>query len=261
MTATERINLIGSALRGEARPRPSSRALGPRGITVALLAAMVLAGMALWSAAAGEGEAAEPVWSADMTVVEYTSVSIGAATADLFSNVGGSGDLQIRSLWSHLPDRDLRLAFQEGVPNAAGLHPAGRRPVAGVFLRIAPAPAASNGTAWDVPWQDGQVIHLRIVPTAEIDVQQTNIPASGVPTISGTARVGETLTAGHLRHLGRGWAGQRLVRLPVDPHRWRRRCRHRGCNRPRLHAHRRRPGENRQAEGDLQRRQGQQRGL
>ena len=32
-----------------------------------------------------------PVWSADMLVVEYTSVSIGAASADLFSNVGGSG--------------------------------------------------------------------------------------------------------------------------------------------------------------------------
>ena len=41
-----------------------------------------------------------PVWSADMLVVEYTSVSIGAASADLFSNEGGSAGLQVKSLWS-----------------------------------------------------------------------------------------------------------------------------------------------------------------
>ena len=60
--------------------------------------------------------AEEVVWSADMLVVEYTSVSIGAATADLFSNEGGSAGLQVKSLWSYKPDRDLRLAFEEGVP-------------------------------------------------------------------------------------------------------------------------------------------------
>ena len=38
-----------------------------------------------------------PVWSADMLVVEYTSVSIGAASADLFSNEGGSAGLQVKS--------------------------------------------------------------------------------------------------------------------------------------------------------------------
>ena len=47
----------------------------------------------------------------------------------------------------------------------------------------------------DVHWEDGQIIHVRIVPTAEIDALQTNTPATGVPTISGTAQVGETLTA------------------------------------------------------------------
>ena len=114
----KRINFTGSAFRVGALLGPSTRALSPRGIKVALLA-MVLVGMAFWSTPADAGEPAEPVWSADMTVVEYTSVSIGAASADLFSNVGGSGNLQIKSLWSYIPDRDLRLAFDEDVPNAA----------------------------------------------------------------------------------------------------------------------------------------------
>ena len=194
MKSIERINSTGSAHKVQALLGLSTRALSPRGIRVALLAAMVLAGMAFWSAAADGQEAAEPVWSADMTVVEYSSVSIGAASADLFSNVGGSGDLQIKSLWSHIPGRDLRLAFQEGVPDAADY-----TLQAGSLSLEFPAGSSSDSSfKWndvDVDWQDGQVIHVRIVPTAEIDVQQTNIPASGVPTISGTAQVGETLAA------------------------------------------------------------------
>ena len=47
----------------------------------------------------------------------------------------------------------------------------------------------------DVHWEDGQVIHVRIVPTAEIEAQPANTPATGVPTISGTPQVGQTLTA------------------------------------------------------------------
>ena len=39
---------------------------------------------------AGDAEPMAPIWSADMLVVEYTSVSIGAASADLFSNVGAA---------------------------------------------------------------------------------------------------------------------------------------------------------------------------
>ena len=195
MTSMRRIDLTGSAPRGEARLGPSTRALFHRGIRVALLA-MVLAGMAFWSTEAyadGE-EAGEPVWSADMTVVEYTSVSIGAASADLFSNVGGSGNLQIKSLWSHTPDRDLRLAFADEVPNAADY----TLQVGGLSLEF---PADSSGASsfkWndvDVDWEDGQLIRVRIVLTSEIAAPQVNSPATGVPTISGTAQVGETLSA------------------------------------------------------------------
>ena len=195
MTSMRRIDLTGSAPRGEARLGPTTGALIPWGIRVALLA-MVLVGMAFWSTAAyadGE-EAGEPVWSADMTVVEYTSVSIGAASADLFSNVGGSGNLQIKSLWSHTPDRDLRLAFADEVPNAADY----TLQVGDLSLEF---PADSSGASsfkWhdvDVDWEDGQLIRVRIVLTSEIAAPQANTPATGVPTISGTAQVGETLAA------------------------------------------------------------------
>ena len=197
MKPTKHINLTGSALRGEARLGPSTLALSPRGIMVALLAmvlAMMLVWMAVGPAQAQAGEPAEPVWSADMTVVEYSSASIGAASADLFANVGGSGNLQIDSLWSYKPDRDLRLAFQEGVPNAADY----TLRAGGLSLEF-PANSSGDGSfEWhdvDVDWKDGQVIHVRIVLTAESDAQPANTPATGAPTISGTAQVGETLTA------------------------------------------------------------------
>ena len=195
MTSMRRINLTGSARKVQALLGPSTRALSPRGIRVALLA-MVLVGMAFWAtpAEADGEEAAEPVWSADMTVVEYSSVSIGAASADLFSNVGGSGNLQIKSLWSHTPDRDLRLAFADEVPNAADY----TLQVSGLSLEF---PADSSGASsfkWndvDVDWEDGQLIRVRIVLTSEIAAPQANTPATGVPTINGTPQVGGTLSA------------------------------------------------------------------
>ena len=194
MKSIKRINLNGSARKVQALLGPSTRALSPRGIRVALLAAVVLVGMALWSTPADGQEAAEPVWSADMTAVEYSSVSRGAASADLFSNVGGSGNLQIKSLWSHIPGRDLRLAFQEGVPNAADY----TLQVGGLSLEFPEDSSGASSFKWndvDVRWEDGQVIHVRIVPTSEIEAQEANTPATGVPTVSGTAQVGETLTA------------------------------------------------------------------
>ena len=193
MISMKRINLIGSALKVQALLGLSTRGLSLRNFGLALLA-MVLVGMAFWSTPADAGEPAEPVWSADMTVVEYSSVSMGAASADLFSNVGGSGNLQIKSLWSHIPGRDLRLAFQEGVPNASDY----TLQVGGLSLEFPEGSSGDSNFKWndvDVHWEDGQLIHVRIVPTAEIDAQQTNTPATGVPTISGTAQVGETLAA------------------------------------------------------------------
>ena len=134
------------------------------------------------------------VWSADMLVVEYTSVSIGAASADLFSNVGGSAGLQIKSLWSHIPDRDLRLAFKDAVPDTEDL----TLQVGDLAL---PFPAGSSGQSsfkWtdvDVDWEDGETISVRIVQTSAPVEPAANTPATGAPTIRGTEQVDETLTA------------------------------------------------------------------
>ena len=196
MITMKRINLIGYTPGREALLGLSTRGLSLRTFGLALLA-MVLVGMALWSTPAEGQEAADPVWSADMTVVEYSSVSIGATSADLFSNVGGSGNLQIKSLWSHIPGRDLRLAFQEGVPNASDY----TLQVGDLSLEFPEDSSGASNFKWndvDVDWEDGQLIRVRIVLTADSGAEQTNTPntpATGVPTISGTAQVGETLSA------------------------------------------------------------------
>ncbi len=143
---------------------------------------------------AGDAEPMAPIWSADMLVVEYTSVSIGAASADLFSNVGGSAGLRIKSLWSYTLDRDLRLAFVEAVPSAADL----TLQVGDLSLEF---PAGSSGESsfkWtdvDVDWEDGQTIAVSIFLTSAMEEPTPNREAAGAPTISGTPQVGETLTA------------------------------------------------------------------
>ena len=143
---------------------------------------------------ADNAELTVPIWSADMLVVEYTTVSIGAASADLFSNVGGSAGLHIKSLWSYTLDRDLRLAFEEAVPGAADL----TLQVGDLKL---PFPAGSSGASsfkWtdvDVDWEDGQTIAVSIFPTSLMEEPTPNRDATGAPTISGTPQVDQTLTA------------------------------------------------------------------
>ena len=168
-----------------------------------LISILTLAALALLFAAAPPAFASEPadeegkespVWWADMLVVEYTDVSIGADSADLFSNVGGSAGFQVKSLWSYTPDRDLRLTFQEGIPSTEDLT------LQVGDLRLA-FPAGSSGNSafrWkdvDVDWEDGQTLAVRIVRTSAVEATRPNSPATGAPTISGTAQVGETLTA------------------------------------------------------------------
>ena len=134
------------------------------------------------------------VWSADMLVVEYTDISIGAATADLFSNIGGSGNLQIKSLWSYVPDSDLRLAFTHAFDDAED-H---QLIVGDLTLEF---PAGSSGeqsfkwTGVDLGWEDGQTIAVSIVPKTPAE-PVANTAATGEPTINGTPQVGQSLTAG-----------------------------------------------------------------
>ena len=139
------------------------------------------------------------VWEADMSVVKYTDTSIGAASADLFSNIGGTGDLQIRSLWSSIPDRDLRLAFTAGVTGTDDmtLH------VGDLALEFPEGSSGNGSFKWteiDVDWEDGETITVRIdtmSPSTEEETEEptSNTPAAGLPTISGTPQVDQTLTA------------------------------------------------------------------
>ena len=107
------------------------------------------------------GSAAETLWSADMQVVAITSVSIGAARADLFSNQAGSAGLQAKELWYFTPDRMLKLKFTSAIPDAEGL----TLHVGDVAI---PLPAGSGGewgvtwTGVDIDWTDGQTLSVRL---------------------------------------------------------------------------------------------------
>ena len=59
--------------------------------------------------------AAVTIWSADMTVVEYSPRSIGAGSADLFSNQMGRAGLRAKYLWYDPAERVLRLGFDAGL--------------------------------------------------------------------------------------------------------------------------------------------------
>ena len=85
-------------------------------------------------------------------------------------------------------------------------------------------------------------------------VAAANSPATGAPTITGTARVGRDADGGHHRHHGRRRADQPQLHLPVDPGGQRHGCRHLGRDVEHLHPGRRRRGHDDQGEGELHRR-------
>ena len=136
----------------------------------------------------------QTVFSADMLVVEYTENSIGAATADLFSNIGGNGKIQIKSLWSHLPDRDIRLALTDGFADLSD-H---TLKVGDLELAFPEANSGDANFKWtniDVDWEDGQTIQVSIVQKSALEQPASNTAPTGAPTITGNAQVDVTLTA------------------------------------------------------------------
>ena len=130
-------------------------------------------------------------WWADMLVVDYGTGAIGAASADLFSNSGGNAGLQAKWLWYYSPERKLRLAFADNVPNVNDL----TLLVGDVALALQGGDATFTWEDVDVDWEDGQTLTARIVRDWTSAVVPPNSPATGAPTIIGTAQVGETLTA------------------------------------------------------------------
>ena len=89
MISMNRIDLIGSAFRVEARLGPLTRALGPRGIGLALLAMALLAGMAFGSA---PSEAEEPASEEEQQFL-VSNLGVG---------IGGTGGIQ-RTLYTDRP--------------------------------------------------------------------------------------------------------------------------------------------------------------
>ena len=130
-------------------------------------------------------------WRADMLVVDYGTGAIGAASADLFSNSGGNAGLQAKWLWFYSPERKLRLAFTDNVPNVNDL----TLLVGDVALALQGGDATFSWEDVDVDWEDGQTLTARIVRDWRSAVVAPNSPATGLPTIIGAAQAGETLTA------------------------------------------------------------------
>ena len=99
------------------------------------------------------------VWSADMTVMDYQNGSIGAGSADLLANQGGSGGLRAKWLYYHTGERKLRMKFTTDVYfGGLTLH-------AGDVMLAFRGEGDSSFT-WenvDIDWTDGQMFEARLV--------------------------------------------------------------------------------------------------
>ena len=117
---------------------------------------------------------------------------------------------------------------------------------------------------------EGKTIRVRVSFTDDAENEETltseateavapnpNSPATGLPAISGTARVDETLDGGDLGHLRRRRVEQRHLRLPVDPERRPHGYGHTGRHGFDLHPGGRRRGRDRQGQGELHGRRGE----
>ena len=134
------------------------------------------------------------VWSADMTVVDYETGAIGAGSADLFANQVSADNHRAKWLWAYTPDRQVYLALQTYIRDTEGLV----LYIGGLALPFGDASGSYSDFTWDgvdVDWQDGQTLAARIARPGQVSEPVENTPATGLPTISGTAQVGETLTA------------------------------------------------------------------
>ena len=113
-----------------------------------------------------EAPAVTVLWSATMTVADHGTGAIGAGSADLLTDNGGSAGLTGKSLWYYPPGRKLRLGFVENIPEAEGLtlH-------VGDLSMALPAGSSGNGSvSWDgvadVGWSDGETIAVRLTARA-----------------------------------------------------------------------------------------------
>ena len=128
------------------------------------------------------------LWSADMEVIQYAGDNVGATSADLFSNVGGTAGLTAKHLWYDAFGRSIRLAFTGPVADAG---------VSTLYVgEVAyPFPEGSSGEGGftfddvDVDWTVGETLRARIE-------KPSNGAASSDATLSALAVEDATLAPG-----------------------------------------------------------------
>ena len=100
------------------------------------------------------------IWSADMTVRDYQNGSIGAGSADLLADQGGSAGLQAKWLYYHTGERKMRIKFTTNVYHR------GMTLYVGNTSLAFPGGTGDSSFTWenvDVNWTDGQTFEARLV--------------------------------------------------------------------------------------------------
>ena len=120
------------------------------------------------------------IWSADMTVVEYGPRSIGAGSADLFSNQQGRAGLRAKWLWYDPAERKLKLGFDDGLDDAESL----TLHVGDVSLGF-PEDTGGNSSfsleGVDLSWTDGETLAARVSkPSASAVSTDATLSSLGV---------------------------------------------------------------------------------
>ena len=111
--------------------------------------------------------ASGPVWTADVSVVDY-GPSVGAGSASLLSNEGGSGGLDALWLWYGRTDRQLHLTFTTSVADVDDL-----------ILQVGDLsftfPEGSSGRTFTfsdvdaVDWTDGQTLSASLIWADDVE--------------------------------------------------------------------------------------------
>ena len=117
------------------------------------------------AAAEAPAPAETVLWAADMEVIDFGGGSTGADDADLFTNTGGSEDIEAQWLWHYAPERRIYFALKTPIWDTAGL----TLRVGAMALPFADANGSDASFTWDgvdVDWKDGETVAVRLVRTA-----------------------------------------------------------------------------------------------
>ena len=108
------------------------------------------------------------IWSADMTVLDYQTGAIGAASADLFANTESTEGLEALELWYFTPTAKLRLKLNESLDDVSGL----TLDIGDLGLALAEESEGSPSFTWsdiDVEWSDGDTVAVRLTRTSQAE--------------------------------------------------------------------------------------------